>query len=213
VTNFPGTQVVGGTVQTWNPFVLPRPDLSENYNDYLDRLRADGWVGSAIIDGVESGTGLGSYGPNSITRIHLAALGVDQDPASWPLVPPVMSSNTLDVHIRINPGTAPPLPSSGACSCPPLSLTPLTTIDYGSRFPFGLPSWFAAAYTGIGSTPFTLDQTVSGHTFNETLGGTEWETTYRPRVFLIAEFCLTILAIVAVGKWGIGIGNNDNGDE
>jgi hypothetical protein len=135
-------------------FVILQPLPNETYSAYLTRLQADGFVGTATM--TQLATNLNGYGPLAVARIVVPATGgttTTLDPLAWPATVPTVQP-TAAITIRYNSSTAPEAPTgtpaSGAGATPvtvpettipaagALDFTPVTDLDPGCSFPFGL---------------------------------------------------------------------------
>jgi hypothetical protein len=214
------------------PFAIPRPFNYETYDDYIARLASLGYVGTITENDLTDETADTTVGPNGVPRLQLQ-LGTDTtsttlNRSAWPTTVP-RARRGVSIQVWRNPGDVPSPPpdptddvpnpdpgagggggGSGSCSCPPLNLGPLESLNAGSQFPFGVFTWLASSYDGIGSTPLAihLGGVDGGPGIDQELGSSEWVSTYRPRIFGVAEFLLTLLAVVAVARWGLGLGDH-----
>lgn len=169
---------------------LPRPLTNETWEDYVERLEGLGWLGEADI--VELNVTEPGYGPEAPVRIRVPqpddAPTIVLDPKRWPTADPWIPEGG-DITIHKNPPASPPVadpvplpppagtPGGGDCDCPPVDFGPLTSIDYGDGFPFGIFGWvtdgispwddpadaptFEVPLLGLGSdTPVVVDLAV-----------------------------------------------------
>lgn len=145
------------------PALLPQPRLNETYGQYAQRLRAAGYLGTITRVAEVDPDVMVMFGPNVVTRVETATdTMILTDP--WPVPPPTLTvpGASTEVIVTANPGTEPfpepGEPGSGAdpppgnapppggdspinvadCQCPPPDFTPITDIDYGEVFPFGV---------------------------------------------------------------------------
>jgi len=85
------------------------------------------------------------------------------------------------------------------CTCPPIDFSPITSIDYGTKFPFGA---FSSIYdlsgnlVGGDTTPISFHVPYDGHNKTLTLGTSSWEDTYRLIVFAIIDFLAGVLVLL-----------------
>jgi hypothetical protein len=224
----------GGSGTSFQPFVLPKPQLDETYEDYLQGLRDKGWVGTATITdgssagwltsakgrGVPDGTvegvkvGAGSF------QYQYEPLTGDLASPEWPDNPDQVPTATSTITILKTPaGTfdpTAPTPTVSDCSTCTIDWTPLESLSVGSKFPFGVPAWFYDFFNGISfsSSCPTLDigkpAALGGGTIGIPFCNTEWETTYRPIIFPILEALMTIAGVVFLGGKILGTsGAND----
>jgi len=144
---------------------LPQPYFGETYAQYTARLRQIGFLGT--ITGVENDPAETAAGPLVVTQVELEAdttTTVDVLTDTWPVPAPQLtigdSTTTDTVTINYNPDDAtPPAPGDpgsaqdpppgtapvgvppitvGNCTCPAPDFSPLTDLDYGETFPFGV---------------------------------------------------------------------------
>jgi hypothetical protein len=162
VTNPPGGATVETKVQTELPslpdvrhfldetlpdesvFTIPAPSHGETYDEYVARLRALGWLGTAEQVVLTEATMDPRVEPDAVarTRPH-AGTEVDVETA---------------IRIYVNPSTAPPAPATGEgtpvplpngesdCgpTIPPIDLSALD-VPLPDKFPFGVPFWIYGA--------------------------------------------------------------------
>lgn len=222
------------------PIEIFNPAGNETWDQYLSRLQDAGYVGTVQTPVVlDPSLADPLYGPGVPVRIVVGnpATSTIRFPVATPtlrippdeiltpqLNPPTMPEKDPDAPdyptpdgpgTGVPPGGAPPLPPPGVnlgdCDCPPLDFSPITELDTDGVFPFAIFGWIEDIFTGTGSD--AIDFTIGDGTATEqniSLSSSAWETDYRPRVFLVMQFFLTILAIVAVARWGLGLG--DHGD-
>lgn len=133
---------IAAAIPLYNPatppttFTLPQPQPNEDYPTYVSRLRADGWLGTVTQVTTEP-TALPSYGPNAITRVLFTPSGGTQrvlDPLAWPGTGGQADnfSESQDIQVRVNPGTATPAPTgTGTTSqnCGGTAEEPCYTVD------------------------------------------------------------------------------------
>lgn len=144
---------------------LPQPRLNETATQYRSRLRALGFLGTITLSENAGVDVLPEFGPNVVTSI---TVGTDTYPLldPWPDPPPTLTvpGASTTVTIEHNPSTAPapapggpgsaadpppgnaPPPGGGGtitvgdCTCPAPDFSPITDVDYGDKFPFGVVS-------------------------------------------------------------------------
>lgn len=225
-------------INDFNPF---KPNPNETYTDYLTRLQAGGYVGSVTFTAEPSV--LSGYGPNAVTRVQYTgndATVHTLDPLVWPTTAPTMKTNTA-MTIRYNPSTATPAPTDTgsntcgtvddpcyttdntpdpgqvACDTCAIDWTPIESISVGTKFPFGVPTWFHDFFNGLS---FSDSCTQSLDLNNDNPNGSApisvpfcnaaWEDTYRPIVFPILEALMTIAAVTFLGAKIFGIGGGES---
>jgi hypothetical protein len=150
---------------------LPQPRLNETASQYRQRLRAAGFLGTITLLENAGPEVLPEFGPLVVTEIETSTATVELlDP--WPSPPPTMAipgtSSEIVVHHNPEsapapgpddpggandppPGNAPPPGDGGAinvgdCHCPPPDFSPITELDYGDRFPFGVVSMVSGLF-------------------------------------------------------------------
>jgi len=155
-------------------FALPQPLPTETYDQYADRLRSRGFLGTITYTDAST-----SANPNLraklITEIDVtpasgagAVVGVYNvvtgAPVTWPstpvLVDPSATTTITLVHIPDSytpptPATAPGPGSTSGCPCTVRAIdwTPLETLNFGSKFPFGFGSYVGGVLSAINVTP------------------------------------------------------------
>jgi hypothetical protein len=152
-------------------------------------------------------------------------------PAStpWPDNPPTIALND-PVEFTPNDTTGdlidtetatPPVGLSGggstSCTCPPVDFSPLTALDYGSKFPFGIFAWVHDTLTGSTDAAPTWDIPYPGDVadpIHVDLTSTLWEDTLRTPFFLVLEFMMTLGAVIYVATTMLGWdrGEDDSDD-
>ena len=163
----PSTSTGGDTSET---VTLPQPRLNETYGQYRSRLRALGFLGTITLHenaGAEIST---SFGPLVVTKVKVETGTTTTTlplTSPWPDPPTTLSvpgtSTTVTVYYNPSTATAPapgapgspqnpppgdaPPPGGGGgtiqvgdCSCPAPDFSPITGVDYGDKFPFGVVS-------------------------------------------------------------------------
>jgi hypothetical protein len=154
-------------------FPLVQPLVNETYPDYLDRLRALGWLGSATSTVAAEGDTLPQMGPQGIVRLRIGQN--TYRPTAWPSPAPQWNVN-VDVSVTYNPadlpeapgggeplppgsgGTGVPVPPAGPLgdwceACPPVDFSPLTDAPLGESFPFGVVPWLGEYVGSLTTTP------------------------------------------------------------
>jgi hypothetical protein len=172
---FPGT---GGGTETAT-VTLPAPYSTETAPDYRERLRNLGFLGTVVFLDADEGSPeeelrpVLALGPEIVTAVRVATPTITTTfpvTSPWPDPAPRLEvpGETTTVTVVRNPvgapvpapGTPPPPGSAppggggigpGDCSCPPPDFTPITGIDYGDKFPFGV---LALAAGFLGTTIF-----------------------------------------------------------
>lgn len=215
---------------------VPKPLVGEDYNSYVQRLQDDGFTGSTyrVDDAAWSGypptSAAGILAPYTVTGVSV--LGGSSymlyDPTtgnrkSWPSVPPSFCATTVEIDVTTVPSSS---TGTGPSSSPgSIDFSPLTSISYGTKFPFGIYSWIdgtlnptTPSCTGghladCGNAPnFTITKPGGGSVFVD-FSSHDWEFTYRPIVFGVIEFLMTVAAIWFLAWRVIGIGSGSGDDE
>lgn len=102
--------------------------------------------------------------------------------------------------------------TSADCHCPALDFSPIEGITYGSKFPFGVFTWFTDIFSGMAPTgtaiSFDLNKTAnpSDGTYHIYLGSDEWVSTIRPIVWPIIEFLFVAGAAAMLAYRVLGMG-------
>lgn len=146
-----------------------RPLSTETYTDYITRLQAEGWVGTATL--IELDPYDPTIGPEAVSKVGVTGTSGTWRRSLWPSTWPQVASDT-DLTIYHNPDTAPPVapdptdeespPGGGDVfdpgGCEPWleaepDFSPLTGLSFGTKFPFGLFGWVAGALAVFDVTP------------------------------------------------------------
>lgn len=220
------------TCEPTKPLPLPRPQVTETYQQYISRLRALGFWGHIyeVNDDMDypSGSPATALSPQLITEIQVGTAtpiplywplpghGLSGAPSStpkggteypWPGTenyPPNSDITIQKVPDDYTPAGG-PVGGGGPCNCPGLNFGPLTSLDYGSKFPFGAFGIMSSIFGSGGSltgdssgTPVTihLGATSVMGAQDITLGSNEWTDTYRPIVFPILEFLMGLTVVL-----------------
>lgn len=238
---------------------LPRPLISETYDQYIARLRQLGMWGTIteVDDDMDypAGSGALQLNPGEVTEVQinttttgipivipnywaipghgLSSQAENSDPTQQgrraPWAPPGVALKTItSITIRKVPATYTGGgcvgalcggPGNGPCNCPAINFNPLRGINYGSTFPFGVFGVLGGtgsvfnSFTGSGSgRPVTFALPLGSSSQTVTLSSSSWETTYRPIVFPIIEFGLTLLAVLWFSLRVIGHPGGDTGE-
>jgi hypothetical protein len=144
------------------PVVWPQPLPNETYDEYTDRLTALGVLGAVTVEDALSPYSEG-YGADSPVRIRIKTpAGVTVrvlDPLSWP-TSDVSYPNNYETEITPNPADAPPVPTDGGSGCDgyltaSVDFGPLSTIDFGNKFPFGIFGYLYDTISPLSVSPVT----------------------------------------------------------
>lgn len=127
------------------PVLLPQPLLNETYDQYITRIQTLGYLGVAVPLDLTELSGQPQLGPQAPVRIHVPTTTSPTavlNPLAWPLPLPRISPHA-SITIDRNPATYPPATSSPPApgSSPPsggLDFSPLSSLDPGCKFPYGL---------------------------------------------------------------------------
>lgn len=195
------------TAATFHSFVLPQPETGESYQDYLDRLRALGWVGSAAVT-AETNDVPGA-GPLGITRVQVGAGtvvelwtplpwdGVSAEPTAvaWPDNPPLVETADEGITLRVNSAAAPPLPGRGG-----LDFTPITGVDFGCKFPYGFICYAqqVTAWFDVAPSAPVFDMKIGNPDLN---GGGFLAQHYRVDLSVMDDWMATWRTILSVVIW------------
>lgn len=147
------------------------------------------------------------WSPTGVPTVHpvsTPSIVIMKVPSSW--TPPAGS-----------PGAGSGSPGSnggGGCSCPPLNFAPIENVPYGSKWPFGIFSWLSTNLGGLNNSGTALSlHFVPGGTSapDETVSfaSSDWVSTYRPIVWPIVDFVMTLLLVVGLGSKLMGTWNGD----
>jgi hypothetical protein len=211
------------------PIALPQPGANETYDAYVARLQALGWLGTVTYVDLDADHADPQTGPSGVVKVD-AQVGYPPSPVTtltrvtWPLpLPHIQPSIALTIYR--NPSTAPPAPTPGplpgsggsSCSCPPIDYSPLQNINPGSTFPFGVFTYVHDLFaqltvTGVPITFHVTSAFTGGTGQTVVMSDSSWEATYRPRVFLVLDFLITLSAVVFFALKVLGLGGGD-GDE
>lgn len=174
------------------PFALPQPLSNETYDQYIARLQALGWVGTATQIVLDSSNADSATGPNGVVQINLVTANGTTTlvkRAYWPATS-IAVLKSAPITFSVNPPTEPPAPdpgpgpgeTPGGTPSGAIDFTPITSIDPGCRFPYGficyakeVSDWFNVAPQApsfdftIGSTT-GLEGEIGQHDFHVDLG-------------------------------------------
>jgi hypothetical protein len=182
-----------GGWQSVPTFALLKPLVNEPYPDYIARLQAEGWLGSATTVEVDETEALPQMGPEGVVSVRIGT-NVYR-PTSWPSISPRWNVN-VNITVRYNPadlpeapgggeplppgggggtgtGTGVPVPPTGPLgdwcpACPDVDFGPLTEADFGGAFPFGVLVWVGDT---LGTLTTTADAPAFDFDYTETAAG------------------------------------------
>lgn len=166
-----------------NVTVLDDPGYDGIPGDAYDPTSAGAQLLPQVVTGVGIGVGLGSivplYYPNSGSTVP--DFDVSKLPGTervWDVAPLVNPSTTTDIVVMKVPDAYTPTPASsspppgapppaGSCSLPNIpsvNFSPLTGIDFGNKFPFGVFGWLTTVVGYFNVSPVTpaVDIDMSG---------------------------------------------------
>jgi hypothetical protein len=173
-----------GESDDFTPFLLPEPQLTETYSQYVARLRAFGWVGTLTIDPAAALEAAADPASDYAQAPIHAPAGVlvgsapivwhfdvgaprpgDHPDPTWPDNPPRVPQKGTPITIKEKPPATifPPPVGGGGGDCPcdiaAIDFSPLTSLDFTNNFPFGVPGWFASSYSAlsVGTSCFDFD--------------------------------------------------------
>lgn len=203
---------------------IPQPQITETYPQYVARLRALGFLGHIYeVDddmAYPAGSPAALLSAQQITEVEVGTTKTYQlywmvpghglpgsattpdttkegHPYKWPNPGPNAPPDTPITIQKVPDGYGGGVPGggNGNCDCPNLNISPLQSIQYGSKFPFGAFSMLLGVANHFGgSSGSAVDFSIMGH--DVSLASSDWTGTYRPIVFAILEFLGTLLVIV-----------------
>jgi hypothetical protein len=212
----------GGAAET---IALPQPRYGETGAQYRQRLRNLGFLGTVVLEELDLLDALPEFGPNVVTRVGVGASpATTWHPllAPWPDPGPTIPVPGQSTTIRVEhnpqdapapgpgapgspsdppPGNAPPPGGGGTitvgdCECPAPDFGPLTDVDYGEKFPFGV---FTLVVGTLGTTLYASpDAPVFAF---ENLAGTTHD--YTVDLSVLDAYASTIRTLIA---WVIWVG-------
>lgn len=233
------------------PMQLPVPDAGETPAEYTDKLHSLGWAGSASVIGDASyetnlllagtcasancdyanqpdNTISGVTSPTGATVSHTFDTNGQYDP---PLVMPIISDASSSVDIYVKPDPSQFEQTSSTAQYGKIDFSPISSIDFGGHFPFGVVSWiqntFNSVNTNMGlrdscpSIPFpyesgtgTGDRTFSVGFCSQvsqpiTPGGHSFSADYWPWIEPLLEALMTLAAVTWLGMQVIGWSKGD----
>lgn len=140
------------------PLELPEPLLTETVTAYRARLAALGYLGTVTETILSADEAVPELGPDAPVIISTPAIApqlarVIRVGLPWPSPTPRVMPDTA-ISISVNPSTLTPLPTptpgtvaSGPITPGGLDFSPITDIDFGCKFPYGLISCYAIGVT------------------------------------------------------------------
>lgn len=241
------TGVTSGGGSTFVPQQLPAPSEGETPATYVDQLHGLGWNGTAtVVDATAYEAALLTATPgcpsgcdylNQPTGTAIG-VGVGATPTEFdvysnvngayspPLTMPYLSSATMAVKIWEKPASTSFAAGSGTTAYGKIDFSPISSIDFGSHFPFGVVAWvhntfdtvntntgprdscpsitFPLIFAG-GTVNKVLDFCSTGaHVVGETASGPNFVSTYRGWIWPLLEALMTVAAVVWLGMQVIG---------
>jgi len=202
---------------------LPDPEPDETVNEYLARLRALGWLGTATVTAYAGETsGYADYdpryGPDTPVRIKLGSTGTWRylpapawagspsiSEATWPdpTNPPKVEKNG-NVYITKNPlldsgsVAVPSVGGGGDCDgylTADFDLSPIMDIDYGDKFPFGVFPWAADQWDIFDVTAVAPAWTIP------VMGPDSWTADYEIDLEPFSPYMSTMRTVLAWVLW------------
>lgn len=240
----PGSGMTNGAVVTITvnpanvdmPFNVPKPYTYETYGDYITRLQAGGWVGTATEIDLSDPQTDASVGPNGVPRLVLQLNGTGSpqilQTGNWPTTTP-KAKRGVSINVYKNPSSAPyvppdptdpPNPDPGQipgtnptpeeCSTCAIDWTPIESINYGGKFPFGFVTWIGNFFSSIptGSCPnlsIGKPSALGGGTLSISFCSSSWESTWRSPIFLVLEALMTLAGVIFLAQRILGFGSDD----
>lgn len=186
------------------PQIIPFPRPWETYLQYQARLNGQG-VATSIATATLANTP-STIGPNEVVSVSPTP-GTTVDPTTTTVT--ITRGNPSAPFPAGDPNDPSVITGPGGCACGTISFP---NVALGSAFPFGIFTWLNSVYsgfTGAGACPsvdFNRPSVMGGGTQAIPFCNTTWETTYRPVVFPILEFLMTLAAIWFFAFRVIGIG-------
>jgi hypothetical protein len=190
------------------PLVILQPRPWETTTQYIQRMTNAGIptsVATALLGNTPN-----TIGPNEV---------ISTTPVPGTLVDPTVTTVTVTEgnpsapYPPGDPNNPAVVTGPGGCNCGQIEFP---NVALGTAFPFGIFVWLNGIYDGF--TEASSCPTVAIHKPGVLGGGdqdlvlcsTDWETTYRPIVFPILEFLMTLAAIWFLAFKVIGLGGGDD---
>jgi hypothetical protein len=196
-------------------FTLPQPSPNETSADWeagLDPL----YTGTITEVDLTDATGVPEMGPSAVARIQLTPSNTVYDPLNWPSggVGIVYAQN---MTVYVNPSDYAPVSTAtqGNCESCAIDWGPISSISFGTKFPFGLFSWVNSLFGSIpdsGTCPtlsIAKPSAIGGGTQDISFCSSLWEDTWRPIVFSFLEAFMTAAGIIFLAKKILGYGGSD----
>lgn len=193
-------------------FPLLQPLVNETYSDYLDRLRAAGWLGTATSTEATEAQALPEMGPEGVARVSIGAN--TYVPGHWPGTLPHWNVNT-NLNVLFNPADTPEAPGGGevppdsgddvpvsvppgdptgaVCDCPPIDFSPITDADVGDKFPFAIIGWVSGWVGALVGDPTAPEFDFS----NPAWGSTHYDVNLN----VMDDYAATIRTLIAWAMW------------
>jgi hypothetical protein len=218
------------------PILLPQPASNQTYDDYLSKLRAKGWLGTATVIDVDPAFSDPTTGPSGIPRILVRVGPATAVPLpgaiylprnAWPSPTPRIAPSTPTQFYRnppsappanepapLPPGSPPPVapppdePNGPECSAPALDFSPLK-VGLGEKFPFGGFTYIKGIFS-----QFNSGGVAPSWTLTKPGGGTMTITApsygYKGTSDAILKFIVIVGSIWFAATWIVGWGRGDS---
>jgi hypothetical protein len=164
------------------PFAIPRPLVGETYADYIARIQSLGYLGAITYIDLDDTSGDPDLGPSGVPRVGIQigtnTTTVQELTKSWPIPnPQIKAGSGITVYRNptdfpavtpeptpVDPANPPPYepgagtPGTGVggnCgpTVPTVDFAPITGVDFGSKFPFGIFGYIASALSPLVASP------------------------------------------------------------
>lgn len=189
---------------------LPKPELQETFAHYRARLREEGWLGVATQLVLSEDLGDPEQGPNTVVRITGDYLGTVHR-RLWPGTDPLVRPHEA-ITFRVNPAGYTPVdptedPAEGGTPAPvdtsscdftevgAVDVSPVTELDYGDKFPFGVFTW---ALGIVGLFDVTPD---APHWVITSLGPDDWSADWNLDLEPFSPYMATMRTVLAWVMW------------
>lgn len=145
--------------ESTDDFLLLEPGVNEPYTEYIARLRAAGWLGTATVTEVALDEDLGPGAVHNVA-IYDSTTHVATITRPWTTERIAVEFN---LRFRVNPGgsggVVPPNTTVPPTGCgptiPPIDFSPFEDIDFTDKFPFGIFGWVGSVLSPLVASPET----------------------------------------------------------